>query len=885
MSVISFRDLPLSHEVTHRMAAIYQSKLQNPEQGSALLSLLRSVAVDKSRGIYCAMSDSVEIPKKLPFRLIDKSSAGDDTAAYCYFLNPLLMPEKLGSAEFNIGSATKANLRRTNGGFLVVTIEQDCARPEQLDAIIRFTKPGDTITKLDDSLRIFKDYRGCTAVFSGNRSVHFHFVFDTRHLLNVPHDHVWMQRLADHPVQSAFMANVHNIYWDLVAKTFSEVASIEVEVDKELRNFSQWRRGPWGLRLVDSSENLLRLEIGQHVPQIVLFEKLRTVRAPKGSGSFAVDPSYALPLSPTSSRKLVSHVPSFFTDDVVQKLLPEFTERCRSEWGRDYPMPVSLGQDNGEWIFNFKNHEGDLNPSTVVRGNHSRLLIQGGVLDGTFILPGSLTAQETANDLALRFGLISESLKMPDDTGLVEPLTLQQKLKRGVPMKDQIESIAAKSMLIPVSTRPVDELKLLYRNNLNHALARVAGLDRDELVVSGEGIGKSSYIARQFANDALDTAMSFTDERQRFFCFAYRSVAQAQEKAADFSSPTRFAIVIQSFWKHYRAACAQCGVDPLQADKFDRPSDINSVLRTILHQKKDVYDTLESVRQNLWMRDGVLRFDAGKTFIFTSHQTVKTWTTSRLTKTWYHPEFRSLDDTQDNEALRREMLLQHVAYDDPEATDLLHVIPGALFDHLRSSEGSAWRNLSTVQKRSQYRSAVRKNILTDETFKTYDGLRHLNLAGFDQYAVDYEAMPFGHENSPESIYRGQHGERYFIRTQDWAFNSRVQWTFLTTEPLVAEMISAAYRKRNRTLMRFQLDNLPGVYPLRIPLSYDNRAKATSVTELAAEINERDPNAVVIADGLGKMKGARAMSFQAMKGLNSLAHNNIAVIVQHLAPEV
>lgn len=61
-----------------------------------------------------------------------------------------------------------------------------------------------------------------------------------------------MQRLADHPVQSAFMANVHNIYWDLVAKTFSEVASIEVEVDKELRNFSQWRRGPWGLRLVDS---------------------------------------------------------------------------------------------------------------------------------------------------------------------------------------------------------------------------------------------------------------------------------------------------------------------------------------------------------------------------------------------------------------------------------------------------------------------------------------------------------------------------------------------------------------------------------------------------------------------------------------------------------
>ena len=55
-----------------------------------------------------------------------------------------------------------------------------------------------------------------------------------------------------------------------------------------------------------------------------------------------------------------------------------------------------------------------------------------------------------------------------------------------------------------------------------------------------------------------------------------------------------------------------------------------------------------------------------------------------------------------------------------------------------------------------------------------------------------------------------------------------------------------------------------------------------VSALAAEIAGSNENAIVISDGV--RDPAKAMSFQAMKGLNDFAETDVYIILTHLAAE-
>jgi hypothetical protein len=108
---------------------------------------------------------------------------------------------------------------------------------------------------------------------------------------------------------------------------------------------------------------------------------------------------------------------------------------------------------------------------------------------------------------------------------------------------------------------------------------------------------------------------------------------------------------------------------------------------------------------------------------------------------------------------------------------------------------------------------------------------------------------------------------------------------LTTETFTAETIAAVYKKATCPLFKLELDQLPPLYPIHVPVVKDKRAKAQRVRELTREILDSSNTAVVIADGLGKLKGERAMTFQGMKGHNGLADKDVFIIVTFLAPEM
>ena len=112
-------------------------------------------------------------------------------------------------------------------------------------------------------------------------------------------------------------------------------------------------------------------------------------------------------------------------------------------------------------------------------------------------------------------------------------------------------------------------------------------------------------------------------------------------------------------------------------------------------------------------------------------------------------------------------------------------------------------------------------------------------------------------------------------------------TFLTTEEVAAQTIKKAYGKR---LLSLELDNLPGIFPIKVPVLFHSRAKSDrvqaeelNVSALAQEILEADKNAVVISDGV-KDHIPGVYTFQGMKGLNGLEDRNIYIILTWMAPE-
>ena len=389
-----------------------------------------------------------------------------------------------------------------------------------------------------------------------------------------------------------------------------------------------------------------------------------------------------------------------------------------------------------------------------------------------------------------------------------------------------------------------DELQSRYREKLREVVSSARDF-KDYIVLSGEGIGKTTAHFNILGDEALDAAMSSRDDVQRFSCFAFRSNAQAHQKAEEYryrpnSNHHRHPVHIQSFWQIYKDCCGAEEVRPIQKSKFSDHS-VNPVLRRIHNEQPLVFARLEAVRKAIWQR-----FDAGSTMLFTSHGTAMSWHVSRITRIWHHPDFQPFDDSQDHDMLRRQFVLATVIIDEPEIDEMLHFMSKPFYDHLcnQQLELPNWSRLDRHTREMRFKLAKDQIPEADRDieFETYDELMRLNPATLAEYKVDYDAIPFGHDRTSTGIYRAEHGKTFYIGEKDWPFASQTRWGFLTTERLVTDVIAKIYEKRHKHFLRVDADNLTGIYPLRVPLYYDTRARSQKVTELAKEIVDSNSQA-------------------------------------------
>ena len=179
-------------------------------------------------------------------------------------------------------------------------------------------------------------------------------------------------------------------------------------------------------------------------------------------------------------------------------------------------------------------------------------------------------------------------------------------------------------------------------------------------------------------------------------------------------------------------------------------------------------------------------------------------------------------------------------------------------------------------------------------FDSFDELMRLDLNVLEPIQVDFDAIPFGYDNSKTGIYRQRHGDRYFLGPKPWLTENRAEFTFLTTESLVERVIEGAFHKLwakghagRRLITKLALDQVPPIYPVKIPVQFDRRAAADRpdgkrISALAAEIVADNNNGLVIADGVEGVEGV--VTFQGMKGQNGFADRDISIILTCLNPE-
>ena len=80
-------------------------------------------------------------------------------------------------------------------------------------------------------------------------SLHFHFIFSTRHLSKCPWDADAATRGGEHQSMPFRLdGNAHEIYWDRVSEVFSETLGGNLRPDTQMRSVTQWRRTPWAIR-------------------------------------------------------------------------------------------------------------------------------------------------------------------------------------------------------------------------------------------------------------------------------------------------------------------------------------------------------------------------------------------------------------------------------------------------------------------------------------------------------------------------------------------------------------------------------------------------------------------------------------------------------------
>lgn len=840
---------------------------------------------------------------------------GDDTdllqAEAELFANPLRFADYDPSKRKRgvTSGYTPPGLRVTNGGWMIFTFEHDGPDAASLEMQLDWFagKPENCVFhQVHKALSFYGDYRGYTVVFSGNKSLHIHLLFDTRHLSKeLASNSKWAADTWCGDVPDQVLPELYRTTWQRLAMIIQDALGKPIEFDERLASYVQKRRSPWGSRMVlpEETANVHGFQPGDFIEQTVIQDHILS-RAPKGASTtlFRQEASRAIMEVEQHSQGMPSQ--RAVSSGGEQALLDELKAYLAEYGWGSYPMPVTaIFLEPYNYVF-FKNHAGDENPTTFVRGDYRMVSPSGrGAHTGQLFLPNDLTLDETLS-------IVEQRLSAQQADVFAHPKQTTNRPRRPA---------------VSFANKAVNRAEA--RLALSGILRLVADSGGTRLVQAPEGIGKTYALMQHVQElrwDREAERLYQTEKRGAegwspipgFICFACKSYEQAEAKRTEFveinEDKSTCAVVIKSLSRLYEEAINQLGADPINRKMAGMNGD-TSFLRAVKAMQPSVYQQMTELRDSMWEIDGQSVFDPTRTTIFVVQSLLRNWPHSQVSKAFLHPDF---PDDFDEAGIRQclsEMGLYQVIYDEVGWDDLVSIDSAEdvrfarnVAKAARKTSDKGWAKVGLPAQVRAYESVVGRFKSPPMSFDRCNRINSINYQKHDKLKVDAKRFPFGKGTNEFNIYAQRSGTKYYCKEQRWWSSLGCSVVILTTEDLprsIASGITKAHRAEDQRriaqgrepirqewqyLRTTNLTDTPHLFNEIVPVFFQEDARApdkkgrSSVVSMAGELLKAGID-FVISDNLKKIDKPykpQVCSHQAARGRNDLSGKTIATIMTY-----
>ncbi|MFC7540731.1 hypothetical protein ACFQU2_16390 [Siccirubricoccus deserti] len=686
------------------------------------------------------------------------------------------------------------------GPFYVFTFEHDERSieffREQMSWLMSRKKASDSpMGRLFARLSEYADFAGLTVNYSGGKSLHIHATFNT--LLAA--EALDLYAIAD--LRPGFVA-----HWNLLRPIVREVLAVPngVEPDPMLRFPESYRRLPNAYRLVEGSDHILGVPPGTWVRQVTVWEQWRERAAPGATALFfRPEPFHEVPVAPGDrSRPARDGARPAAVGDLTPEQVAFCEEKLRKHFG-EWPKLERLTHERGKWVARFFNSPHDRNAASILREDHTNILLTGTGADHLHTRPLLFPLGHM-----IRFWVAQhERMRREEDEAATEETVVIPRPSASL-AEHPLEVEFREAAHDPGSARTAVRAFFLGAVPA-HQLLWVSG---------PEGAGKSSALFAEH-NRIVERIERPGDPTLALYGFG--DYETAQEKCDAFNEAQRgsgfVGVVLPSFSEAYARMCRELGQTAMSQAEAARRGH-GSLWSAVKAAQPRIMEAFRAMHAAIWAKVGDARMVG-----FTVHQVLQGWDRQSPTRAMWSHSFwdGARDEAERRGRAVRETALGLAVHDEVRVESVVEMRPLAVLEWVRrlSDRHEAARGRAGIDRQhaawEAFVAQEGKPVIGGEAINlSFDEFRRLaavadgpwtqvTTRNSGEYVVEEEAEAGADGDRPD-IYAARHGHPWCVQPRMWWQGGLAPHVVvLTTEALP----TAVARRADPSWSFFELDAL------------------------------------------------------------------------------
>jgi hypothetical protein len=608
--------------------------------------------------------------------------------------------------------------------------------------------------------KTYADVAGLTVVYSGHKSLHFHFVVSTEILRGA----------APEPTSARLG---FEMAWDRLRDEFENFAPFKLAAGKKaditLRRPENYRRLPGGMRLNDS-DHIFGVPAGEPLFQGVMWEHLPLVRGGGGKGALLNPVDFMT--TPILSRRSAPPAAKSTSLQNGENLHAEGKLADLFDGVRNHPKFSHIDRSNGEPVAYFYNHPADQNPTSVMRADFATVLVQGAN-------PLGLT-----NDAGVVGGVMMSRLPRPlgDMLDIWSDDYHRQRIGPGGRVRSTVEAQFAEQARDHKTA--TEAMSAILLGSLTNKVRK----PETHLLCAPEGISKT----RSLMTAAPDLIANLRREGlPSWLMFAFPTYEGAEEKAEEFRTihaanlGDMKPVVLRSFDRIY---CDLCPEPKTRLSHKDAAmSGYASRADMIRTEQISVAKAIDGAYADL--RSAVA---SGSPVFFTVHDVAQAWAKDNFSRLLLAAE--AVENPADRLVAREATRLGLLVHDEINTKAIVEVMPSEKMEGIRELITSmGWTSRMSLAER--WSTFQRSGRVQDFDFDEVCRIAQTSEESWEQVTTG-ENFEYGASlDRDRDIYGRANNRRWHVRRRNWASEVAHKTAILTTEyvPLILAEHAGSWR--------------------------------------------------------------------------------------------